>query len=535
MIRLGLEDYRPAREEKRAITLSDFPWLQNLWGGTSSSGVVVNETTALNFSAYFCGVNIIASQIGITPLIPYRRTDNDDRERATTHPTYRVLHVQPNPCSTPAVFWQTLMGHVLTWGNGYAEIEYDNALRPIALWTITPDKMEPKLEALPLANGAYTYRMYYMYAGKRRIEAEDVIHVPGLGFDGVRGYSVIEHARRSLGLGLAYEQFGSSFLSRGATPAVTIEHPKALSPKAKANIREAWDNENGGPFQAGGTVVLEEGMKANVLGIPQKDAQFLEGREYQIEEVARWLNISPYHLKAKFGAWPGGTPEMAQISLLTDTLDPWYVAIAQEVTRKLFPANQLSTYYAEHLVDARLRLDAATRLSIQRGYFDMGVLTAEQIAKQQNLPKPEPKPDPPPPPPPENDGRILSAQRGLVLDAAARFAEREADEVKRVARKGAAGLGDWLEQQHAKRAALLTSILVPAVRVILAHTGAKAEPLVLAGRLAGAYLQRSREELLSLPPNGIEAAADRLVSGWLRTRPDELAEAVLGYRDEERN
>ena len=532
MIRLGLEDYRPPpREQRDTITIGDFKALASFLAPPSVAGVNITEHTALNLSAYFNGVDIISGQIGITPLIPYRRLADDERERATSHPTYRLLKDQPNPYMTPAVFWQTLVAHILTWGNGYAEIEFDRALRPIALWPVTPDKIEARTEVVTVAGGATTTRVYYVYQGQKRIEYEDMLHVPGLGYDGVRGYSVIAMARRSLGVSVAAENYGASFFGNGAWPGVLLEHPGKLSDTARDRLKASWDQLMRGPDRAHSTAVLEEGMKAKKIGIPPDDAQFMGTREFGVVEIARWLNLPPHKLKHKYGERPGGNLEAAQTEFLTDTLDPWYVRIAQECNRKLFPESQRSTFYVEHLVESRLRLDAKTRLKVQRGYFDMGVLSAEQIAKQQNLPAPKPKEEPPPPapPPPQDEGQA-NAERALVVDQVGRFMRMEADRVRKAARKGPAEFAAAVDTFYQEGLPVLRGYLVSAVRVSLARRGVQTDPDKAALALAAAYVERSKEELLELPAKDLVEQADRLAASWSIMRALEMAEKVLALR-----
>jgi len=355
------------------------------------SGITVTTSTALTYAAFWNAVYIISSQVATLPRFLYRRNDDNERERATTHPAYKIIHDDPNPLETNFQFWQTIMTHALTWGNGYAEIEFDRSLRPVGLWPITPDLIEPVTDREVQKDGTISYRLWYRYKGSRRLEAEDVLHIPGMGFDGVQGYSVVGMARESIGLGLAAQQFGSAFFGNGAYPGVVLEHPGKISPEALARLKVSWRRDSEGA-KALGPQVVEEGIKVNKIGIPPEDAQFLETREHQVVEIARWFNLPPHKLKHKVGERPGGNIEASQTEFLTDTLMPWLVTIEQECNRKLISSSQRSTYYVEHLTAALLRPDAKTRSEVQRAYFDMGVLDAATIAQQENLPPPDPRP-----------------------------------------------------------------------------------------------------------------------------------------------
>jgi HK97 family phage portal protein len=522
MIRLGLSEWmRSQPVQKRAITLSDFPWLQERWGeiGINSSGASVTEESALTFSAYWNAVDIIASSVASLPRITYRRLSDVDTERATAHPAYRVLHDAPNPRMTPFVFWQTFVGHILTWGNGYAEIEFDRALRPIALWPIAPRDIAPKV-----VRG----KLVYLFRGRDEIPASDIFHVPGLGFDGLIGYSVVGMARKSIGLALATEQFGASFFGQGAWPGVVAETDQVLKdPAVRDRIRDSWNALHQGPDKAHRLAVLEGGLKLNKLTIPPDDAQFLETRQLQIEEIARWLNIPPHKLKLKVGERPGGNLESSQIEFLTDCLRPWLIRVEQEANRKLMsPPN-----YCEHLVDAILRADSATRRDSYKAYFEMGVLDAEQIAKLENLPKPKPRPDLAPAPAPAADkqdggARMLAAQRALTMSTVHSFVKIESNEARRAAKKGPEQFQSWVAQFYQRKGDVLRSLLSPLVEHQLARLGVTGDAGAMAGVLAGDYLERSRDDLLDLRAADLEGEVQRLVERWQLMRPVEMADMV---------
>lgn len=526
LIELGLSSWRPTPAvERRTLTLADFPWLAELLSPPNTAGVVVTERTALNCSAYWNGVDVISGQVAALPRLVYRRTDGDGRERATDQPAWKLLHEQPNPYATPFVFWQTLMGHALTWGNGYAEIERDSALRPIGLLTLLPCDIEVRAGTVVLGGQPYS-GPYYVWKGTVAFHPDDVIHVPGLGFDGLKGYSVVNMARRSLALGLAAERFGGAFFGNGAWPGLMLEHPARLSDEGSARLRAQVEARHAGPDRAHKTMVLEEGMKANKIGIPPEDAQFLQTREFQVVEVARWLNLPPHKLKHKYGERPGGNLEAGQIEFLTDTLRPWLVRIEQECGRKLIAPALRGTYYVEHLVDDLLRMDGESRARSYRAYFDMGVLNAEQIAEKENLPKPQPKEPPPVPAPAPADEQVASAQRALLLDTVARFIRRQAEKAKRASRQGPEHLAAWLEASCEEDEPVLRSMLVPPLRLICALRAA-GDADATAGEIARTHFSQVREELLALPARGLADQVERVVTQWETIRAVELTERAL--------
>lgn len=523
------------RTEKRDLSLEKFRGL-GLLDAPTAAGVVVTEANALTFPAYWSGVNLISNAIAKLPRKVYRKTEEGDREERPDHPVSWLVHVEPNEYTVPLVFWRTLMGHVLTWGNGYAEIERDKANRPIGLWIIQPDRIEPVVEGGTL---------FYRYQGARKLSPADVFHVPGLGFDGIKGYSVVQMAKQSLGLGMAAERYGATFFGNGAMPGMTLEHPGQLGEVAQKRLRESWNAMHQGPDKAHRLAILEEGMKANPLSIPAKDAQLIETREVQVLDVARWLNINPAMLGYKTAERPGGNYEAGRLDFLDNTLDPWLVAIEQECNRKLISTTQRGTYYVEHSRNAVLRTDARTRAEVQKMYVDMGALDAEYVAKMENFPKPEPKPEPvaPPPPPagegdpednPEEDGdAVAEAERALVVGVVARFGRREAEKARRASKRGAEAFGQWVEEFYAHEADVLAEMLQPVVAMRNAVRRVRLDAQPAARRLAEDYVVRSKRELLDLRAQDLEAQTDLLLKRWELLRPVEMADAVAALRMED--
>jgi HK97 family phage portal protein len=917
--------------EKRAITYDNFASL-GLLSPPVAAGVPVTQQNANTISAYWNGVTVISGDIGSLDRHLYRRVgEEDDRLRADSHPAYKVIHEQPNVTTTAVHFWETITSHAVSWGNGYAEIEWDNAMRPIGLWLITPDLIEPKVEVFADRRGRLTSRIYYLYRGSTRIEAEDIFHVAGLGFDGVRGYSPVYLARQSLGLTIAAERFGSSFFGGGAWPGLAIEHPKNLSLPAHERLKSSISDNHVGPDRAHRMIVLEEGMKiSKPITIPPNDAQFLEcvvpetdialadgtrkravdvavgdcvwgwsesdglipsrieavaangvhpvltirthrgreitvtknhpflasrrarcercgrnhradvsmasgwikaedlsvgdylstldgvswvgtnemaaedayfvgamlgdgsirkknamafsnkdagvlaavgsaaatygadlrhrsgvdyelcggakigrpsrtetlaqtnplrsffaelgllgtdsyskfipdavfrsgfeqvrgvlaglfdtdgsvrkvkageqpmayvcttsrrlasdaqhalamigiqaairtqqptrertavryevtvcGREnvrrlsalplrhdgkakrlahwaasatpkerdvfrrmdrivaitaeppratvaitvegthshvtaglishntrsFQIEEVARWLNLPVHKLKHKSGERPGGNFEANELDYCVTTLMPWTTRIEQECDRKLISPSQRSTYYTEHNFQKRLKTDTDTRMRAWKALYEMEVVDSDLIARRENLPKPKPRPVPASAPAapvnepivlpssttrgdpgghgPIADERVASAARGVAMDAVGRFSRREAQAVRRASKKGAEGFQSWAETFYRDEGPVLRGFLRPAVVLSLACRGLMGDPDRVAEALSARYLDRSKEDLLGLPAKDLAGRADDMVTRWETGRVQDLAEEILIIRPED--
>lgn len=533
---MGFLDWLPWRRESRMLTLQQ--WTQQGLFAPSAAGVAVSEHTALTLPAYWSGVNLIAGAVAKLPRKVYRKTAAG-REEVPDHAVAWLIQTEPSEYAIPMVFWRTLMAHVLTWGNGYAEIERDKATRPVGLLTITPDKISPVVE-----NGV----LFYLYNGSTRIPARDILHIPGLGFDGIKGYSVVQMARQTLGLGLAAERYGTSFFANGAMPGVVLEHPGKLSDPAQARLRASWNEMHQGPDRAHKLAITEEGMTAKVLSIPAKDSQLIETRELSVLDVARVLNLNPSFL-GKSGERPGGNYEAGRLDFLDNTLDPWLIAIEQECNRKLLSGAQRGTYFVEHVRNAVLRTDAKSRAEVQKLYVDMGVMSPEYVARLENLPKPEPKEMPAPPPPPQPPGAVApdpeddpaepeppdpaarQRLRALLVSTVGRSIRNEADKARSASKRGAAAFGEWIDTYYAHRAETLAEMLQPALALSLALAGRAGDGLAEARAMAAEHVERSKRDLLALRASNLEEQADILLKRWEVLRPEELADAALNVEE----
>ena len=313
----------------------------------SSTGVVVTEDKANTVAAWFAGVRVIAQDISALPLITYRRTGRK-KDRATDHPMYRILKEAPNPEMTSVVFRETLQGHLLNWGNAYAERELDNMGRTIALWPLRPDRMTVGLDD----NGKRKYE-YQVRPGAAAtlLEPKRVFHIPGIGFDGLVGHSLLSLARETLGQTIALRDYGGRVLENDARPGVILTHPNTLSDPARKNLEKGWEDNHGGFNNAGRTAILEEGISVTTLGLPRQDMLFIEGQKWQVSEVARWLRLAPHKIgdleRATFS-----NIEEQNIDHVSSTLMPWTVKWEQQIDLDLLPEPDI---FAEHLMDAALR------------------------------------------------------------------------------------------------------------------------------------------------------------------------------------
>lgn len=346
-------------------------------GGKTASGMQINEISAWNISAVYACIRIISETVGSLSLITYKQ-DGDKKTRATDHPIYSLLHDSPNSEMTAMVFRETLQANLLSWGNAYAEIQRNGIGRAVALWPILSSKVIPER-----VDNRLLYRVKNDNGTERYLDPYQILHIPGLGFDGISGQSPIRLARESLGLTAAAEEFGASFFGNGAHVGGVLEHPGRLNPDTIKLLRKSWEEIHQGSDNAHKVAILEEGMKWSQTTIPPNDAQFLETRKFQVEDIARWYNVPPHKIK-HLERSTFNNIEHQSIEFVQDTIRPWLVRWEQEIKRKLFMKNEKS-YYSEFLIDSLLRGDSKSRNESYMTAITGGWLSRNEVRKFENL------------------------------------------------------------------------------------------------------------------------------------------------------
>lgn len=353
--------------------------------GRASSGKSVNEFTAMQTTAVYACVRILAESIAGLPLHVYEYRGNG-KERVPEHPLYFLLHDAPNPEMTSFIFRETLMIHLLLWGNAYAQILRDGMRRVVGLYPLLPSRMSVDRDS----NGEiiYTYSPHSdenpMLSGKAQIKLrrEYVLHIPGLGFDGLVGYSPIAMARNAVGMTLACEEYGSAFFANGARPGGILKHPGVLKDPSK--LRDSWQAVYGGTTNTGKVVVLEEGVDYQQISIPPEEAQFLETRKFQIDEIARLYRVPP-HMIGDLEKSSFNNIEQQSLEYVKYTLNPWVVRWEQALQKALFIPAEQRRYFIKFNVDGLLRGDYQSRM---QGYAigrQNGWLSANEIREMENM------------------------------------------------------------------------------------------------------------------------------------------------------
>lgn len=337
-----------------------------LFGGTTS-GKMVNERTAMQTSVVYACIRILAESIASLPLHVYERTPDGGKEIRPEHPLYILLHDEPNPEMTSFVFRETLMSHLLLWGNAYSQIIRNGKGYPVALYPMLPDRMS--VDRNSAGELVYTYQSD---KGAINLNRDSVLHIPGLGFDGLIGYSPIAMAKNAIGMALATEEYGAAFFANGANPGGVLEHPGVV--KDRDRLRESWQSQFSGA-NAHKVAVLEEGLKFHQMSIPPEQAQFLETRKFQINEIARIFRVPP-HMVGDLEKSSFNNIEQQSLEYVKYTLDPWVIRWEQSLQRSLIMPGEKSKLYIKFNLDGLLRGDYHTRMmgystGIQNGFLSV--------------------------------------------------------------------------------------------------------------------------------------------------------------------
>ena len=355
-----------------------------LFGG-STSGKAVTERTAMQMTAVYSCVRILAEAVAGLPLNLYHYLPDGGKEKSYDHPLYRLLHDEPNPEMSSFVFRETLMTHLLLWGNAYAQIIRNGKGEVVALYPLMPNRMTVDREE----NG----QLYYSYNRSSDeaptmngstviLKPSDVLHIPGLGFDGLVGYSPIAMAKNAIGMAIACEEYGAKFFANGAAPGGVLEHPGTI--KDPQRVREAWQSQFGGSGNSNKIAVLEEGMKYTPIGISPEQAQFLETRKFQINEIARIFRVPP-HMVGDLEKSSFSNIEQQSLEFVKYTLDPWVIRWEQSIMRSLLSLEEKTQYFVKFNLEGLLRGDYQSRMNGYATARQNGWMSANDIRELENL------------------------------------------------------------------------------------------------------------------------------------------------------
>lgn len=523
-------------------------WFTTLGGGKTESGVNVNEDIAFTYSAVWCATLRRAGTLATLPKNVYRRINSRRSELAREHAAYRLIKRRPNPYMRASAFWALMEERRLNGGNAVAEIQWDRESDdpdrvPLALWPIHPTRVK-----LVFADGVPWYELKTS-DGEKYLPHTDVLHLQSLiSKDGMWGHGVIQVARESIGFGIATERHGAKTFGSGAMPKVIVTHPRAMTPEQRLNFRKEWKEiHTDGGFDV---AILSEGADAKPLTLSVKDQQFLETRQHNIEEMARWYDLPPHTLRQLLQATFSNI-EHQGIEMVTYSFNPWVEAAEEEILAKLFPSEaDQETYYVKYEMNGLLRGDTAARAA----FYHAGITDAwlkpdeareledldyegdaDQLFIQGAMVPLKNINDPPDPavaaipagaadPDEADDGESQDARESvlkiaageLLAESLCRMIRKEATAARRAAKKPDGFLA-WLDEFYGDHADQLSEALTRPLRVCSAF-GVSNEPATMSQQLC----RESRERLLEL--SGTASAAelptviDALMCDWERDR-----------------
>lgn len=469
-------------------------------GLETDAGVRVSVDGSMKYSAVYACVRILSESIATLPLVLYRRLERG-KERARDLGLYTLLHDQPNPEMTSFELRELLVSHVALWGDGFAEIEYNRLGEPIGLWPLRPDRMEVARE-----RGQLRYR-YGLGAENVELPANRVLHIRRMGYNGLRGRSPIELHMNAIGFGLGVEEFGARYFSNGARPGVILKHPGKLSDQAYLRLRQSFNEAHQGLSNAHRAKILEEGVDVTTVGVPPEEAQFLQTRRFQVEEIARIYGIPPHMLGDLERATFTNVSEQAK-SFLQNTLRPWLTCIEQAMMRDLLRPEQRLMYEIEHLTNDLLSASPKERYETYGVGLLNGIHSINEIRAFENLNPIEggdthSSPLNTAPVGTEREGRsvvaleewavaraeggrerrsaeeiatqrqrLMGAHRGLLEDVAGRVTRREVNDVRRavqkflVKRDDVPGFVLWLGEFYEEHAAFVRQQMGPSLETL---------------------------------------------------------------------
>jgi HK97 family phage portal protein len=510
-------------------------------GNGTAAGIDVTVNTAMTLSAVFAAVNFWGETVGSLPLHVYRKTGDDGREIAAEHPANWLLHTEPNAGYTAKVFRRQLEIYRLLWGNAYAWVHWD--ARGAAGWL---ELIEPW--RVQVFRNPSEQMLRYRLDGNFDVPGSDMLHIPGIGFDGLSGQSVISYAREQMGAAIAMQNHAAKFFGNGAQPSGLLEHPGVLKPEARAQLRADWEAVHGGASGSNKVAVLWEGMSYKPISIPNEDAQFLESRQFEVTEIARWFNLPP-HVLRDLTRSTNNNIEHQGIELVVYSLLPVLVTYEQEFDRKLLAPPKL---FSKHNVNGLLRGDANSRANYYASLLNAGIVTINEVRRWEELnPVPdgdthfvplnmvpleiavegpeEPEPTETPTAPEDDseddsEDETMAAIRGKQLALLRKEFSRLLALEANMLRKAAATPSRFLaavDELHAKQAERLNDALLPIFDVLAVVDKFDAEQRCR--RVVHQHLTTAREAVLQaseVPPERLGEAIHQLTAAWEQRAAD---------------
>lgn len=367
----------------KRMTLDEMDALMDraVGGWPTTTGIDINDSSAMACTAVYAAVRLLSETIGSLPGHVMRLTDTG-KDKALSHPLYPIIHEQANPEQTAMEWRETAMCHLLLRGNHFSEKQTDGAGRVVALWPIHPDRVRIEREG---TTGPLVYLVKVPPSNTEvRLGPDRMLHLRGMGSNGITGFSPLAIGRQALGLALAAQEYGARLFKNDTKPGGILEHPTKLSKPAYDRLKASIEQEHQGLTNAHRMMILEEGMKWHQIGINPDDAQFLESRKFSVTEIARLFNIPPHFLRDLERATFSNIEQQA-IEFVVYTLRPWLVRLEQRLKIELLSDSDRVTHFIQFKVDGLLRGDIQSRFQAYQVAKQNGWLNADEIRDLEDL------------------------------------------------------------------------------------------------------------------------------------------------------
>ena len=349
--------------------------------GRADSGEMVDERSAMQIATVYACVRLLAESVAGLPLHLYRYTDDSEtgKELARDHPLYNLLYYLPNPEMSAFTFRETMMTHLLLYGNCFAQIIRDGKNGILGLYPLLPENVE-----IDRDERGEIYYIYHSYSDETPGETnkdlhfrkDEIFHVPGLGFNGLVGFSPIAMMKNALGTTLAVEKYGASFFKNGAQPSGVLESPVIL--KDPSRLRDQWQQAYGGANNAHRVAILEQGVSYKPISLPPEDSQFLSTRQFGVNEICRIFRVPP-HMVQELSHATFSNIEHESINFVVHTLMPWLVRFEQAIIKDLLLEEERTTYFPKFNVDGLLRGDYQSRMQGYATGISNGFLSPNDV------------------------------------------------------------------------------------------------------------------------------------------------------------
>lgn len=350
-------------------------WLIDLFGGgiTTSSGEQITAVSSLEIATVYACVNIKSNAIAKLPMQVFKRTPTG-RERDKAHQVAKLLEVRPNEFTTPFSFKHTLSVHQNLWGTAYVYMESDRKGNIVALWLLPPDATQPYRD---IETGLYTY-ITTLNSKTMRLQESEVIKLPYLSLDGVRGKSPIAVARETLGVMRASSKFIGGFYKNGTATKGIITTPTAIGAPAKDALRAEWQKANGGVDNAGGVAVVDAGMTYQSISMPLADAEFIATGKFNVAEIAKIFNV-PLHKLAELDRATFSNIESQNMDFLQDCTEPVLISWEEEFGYKCFSTPKDANHYVKFNRNGALKADSAARATYYKEMTGIGAYSINDV------------------------------------------------------------------------------------------------------------------------------------------------------------